>query len=184
MKVIIGILLVGAIFKLSFGVLNGESSDFATPVDSLGQVIDVLDYGATMHMGTHDNIEDLLSSIKSKYKGKAVILDLWGTFCRPCLSDFKNSPAKKAALKELDVHMVYLCAGQTSNPNQWKKVVNRDILIGDHIYLDRALTQAYRDKFNIKNFPNYILIDKNGEYKTRIISAVADINIETFKAHL
>ena len=184
MKVIIGIVILGSIFKLGFERDNFASIDYSESRDSLGQVIDVLDYGATLHMGTHEDIDELLTSIESKYKGKAVILDLWGTFCKPCLSDFKNSPAIKAELKEIDVHMVYLCAGQSSNPNEWKKVVNRDKLIGDHIYLDRKLTRAYMDKFTIRNYPNYILIDKNGEYKQRIISAVGDINIEKFKTHL
>lgn len=184
MKFLIGILLVGAIWKLSFDKGPTEHIAYNLANDSLGQVIEVKDFGATLHTSTHKTIEDLLSSIQNKYKGKSVILDLWGTFCKPCLSDFKNSPAIKAQLKEMDVHMVYLCAGQSSQPLQWKKVIDANKLVGDHIYLDSKLCRAYMDKFKIRNYPNYILINKNGEYKTRIISAVGDINIEKFKEHL
>jgi thiol-disulfide isomerase/thioredoxin len=183
-KYLIGIAVLGLVYQFGFTKSSGSEIEAVEVIDSLGQVIDTYDFGATLHMGTHENIDDLLEDVKDKYKGQAVILDLWGTFCKPCLSDFKISPAKKAQLKDMDVHMVYLCAGKSSNPAEWKKVVERDKLIGDHIYMDRALTQAYMDKFEIRRYPNYILIDKEGNFKTRIISAVNDINIERFQEHL
>jgi thiol-disulfide isomerase/thioredoxin len=183
-KYIFSIALIGIIYQFGFNIENEGQIDSVQTLDSLGQKIASHDFGATLYMGSHESIDDLLSVIKDKYKGKAVILDLWGTFCKPCLSDFKNSPAKKAQLKEIDVHMVYLCAGKSSNPVEWKKVIERDQLIGDHIYLDRALTDGYMNKFEIKRYPNYILIDKEGNYKTRIISAVNDINIERFQEYL
>lgn len=183
-KFIISIALLGSIFQLSYNGKSKDNTESIQTLDSLGQKIATHDFGATLYMGSHESIDDLLTEIKNKYKGKAVILDLWGTFCKPCLSDFKNSPAKKGLLKEMDVHMVYLCAGKSSNIVEWKKVIERDQLIGDHIYLDRALTDGYMSKFEIRRYPNYILIDKEGNFKTKIISAVNDINIEQFKEYL
>ncbi len=184
-KFIAGFILIGLVVGIGFSSQTKNLSSKVESLDSLGQHIKSHDFGADMYMGTHAEIDDLLQVIKEKYKGKAVILDLWGTFCKPCLSDFKNSPAKKEQLKdELDVHMVYLCAGMSSNVNEWSKVVERDHLVGDHIYLDRRMTMAYREKFDIKRYPNYILIDKDGKYKTKLIRAVYDIRVETFKDHL
>ncbi|WP_235295740.1 TlpA family protein disulfide reductase [Portibacter marinus] len=184
-KVFSAIIVVGLLAGLGISRNNGDSETIVTSQDSLGQRIASHDFGADMYVGTHQNIEDLLAVIQKKYAGKAVIFDLWGTFCKPCLSDFKNSPAKKAVLKEeYDVHMVYLCAGMSSNFNEWKKVIERDQLVGDHIYLDNNLTMAYREKFDVKRYPNYILMDKEGNYKPNLIRAVSDIHVDNFKAHL
>lgn len=183
-KYIISLALIGIIYQFGFNKKSQGLIDAVQTLDSLGQKIATHDFGASLYMGSHESIDDLLADIQNRYKGKAVILDLWGTFCKPCLSDFKNSPGKKAQLKEMDVHMVYLCAGKSSNPVEWKKIIERDELVGDHIYLDRALTDGYMNKFEIKRYPNYILIDREGNYKTRIISAVNDIDIERFKQHL
>ncbi|GLR16237.1 TlpA family protein disulfide reductase [Portibacter lacus] len=184
-KIIIGILVVGSMIAAGNMYSNkADDVEFVTSTDSLGQFVENLDFGATLYNGTHEDIVELLDALKSKYQGKAVILDLWGTFCGPCLSDFKNSPAKKKELLEMDVHVVYLCAGMSSNANEWKKIIKRDKLVGDHIYLDRRLSMAYREHFGIRNYPNYILLDTKGEFKQNIISAVGDISIERFKEHI
>ena len=148
--------------------------------DSLGEEVRTFEFGADLYTGTHSNIEDLLSFNQKKYKGKTVILDLWGTFCRPCISDFKNSPAIKEELLKKNVHMVYLCAGKSSAPAKWTEIIQNLELKGDHVYLDRALTNGYMEKFEVRSYPSYIIMDKRGEFHKNIISGVGDIKVDTF----
>lgn len=184
-KFIAGIIVIGLIAGIGFSSKSSTKSEIKMTTDSLGYKIQSHEFGADLYMGTHTDIDEFLEVVKKKYEGRAAILDLWGTFCKPCLSDFKNSPAKKAELKEkMDVHVVYLCAGMSSNIKEWQKIVERDQLVGDHIYMDRTMTMAYREKFGIKRYPNYILLDKEGNFKTKIISAVSDIQVDQFQQHL
>jgi len=184
-KVISGIVVIALFCGFSFNCTSSGNANVLSSQDSLGQYVESYDFGADLYVASHQNIEDLLSVIQKKYEGKAVILDLWGTFCKPCLEDFKKSPAVKAQLKEEhDVHMVYLCAGMSSKPNDWKKIIERDQLHGDHIYMDTGITMADRKKFDVKRYPNYVLMDKEGNFKTNIISAVSKINVSSFQHHL
>lgn len=152
--------------------------------DSIGDHVESFDFGAELYVSNDTDIEVLLEKIKEKHKGKTMILDLWGTFCGPCLKDFKNSSDIKKELIENDVVMVYLCAGISSKPDEWKKVIERSELVGDHIYMDRTITRAYMAKFKFKRYPGYLVIDKEGNYRRNLISSVSSVKVDQFLAKI
>jgi thiol-disulfide isomerase/thioredoxin len=185
MNKIISVFLLGFLLFCAKPVMSNVLCSVSFSLqDSLGEDVRSYPFGANLFTGTHQSIDDLLDAIKIKYRGKTVILDLWGTFCKPCISDFKNSPKIKEELLGLDVHMVYLCAGKSSAPAKWTEIIQELELKGDHIYLDRTLTNSYMEKFGVRSYPSYVILDSDGDFHKNQISGVGDINLKSFKKRL
>ncbi len=152
--------------------------------DSLGKIVEHYDFGADLYVSSFQDVEGMLKTILEKHKGKSIILDLWGTFCPPCIADFKNSSDIKKQLRDMDVVMVYLCAGRSSNPSKWKEVIEENKLVGTHIYMDSDMTSKYMEKFNFRNYPGYVFVDKNGKYDRFLVRGVASIHPPSFNAKI
>lgn len=179
MKKILILIPILSLMAFNWGHFSMEQSTKTEEIP-LGDFVDNYDFGASLYTSNQTDIEELLTSIKKKYKGKTVILDLWGTFCKPCLRDFENSTEIKKELKQNDIQMVYLCAGISSAPQKWEEVISQFELVGDHVYLDRQMTRGFMSKFGFKRYPSYLVIDKDGEYKKNIVFGVANLRIESF----
>ena len=46
------------------------------------------------------------------YKGKIIYMDVWGTWCQPCVNAIKASPAMKEAVKDYDIVYLYFAYSQ------------------------------------------------------------------------
>ncbi len=182
-----------SILVVSFIVLNASRSseisdaqieEISYEQDSLGTFVKAFDFGATSFISSHEEVDEMLKVIKKENQGKTVILDLWGTFCKPCISDFKNSTQIKEDLKKANVEMVYLCAGKSSNPAKWSELIASLELKGTHIYMDRSMTNQYMEKFGFQRYPSYLVIDENGNYHKNIMNAVGDLTVKSFFSKL
>lgn len=163
--------ILSIFFSISIACITYSQSSAA-----LGEFAKELDFGAALYTATHDNIDALLEDVKKEYKGRMVILDLWGTFCKPCMNDFKNGKETKQKLREENVEMLYLCAGMSSTPAKWMEVIKDQELKGNHIYLDHKLARAFMQKFGIKRYPGYVVLTESGEFKSGLIYNFPSVN--------
>ncbi|GAB5523865.1 MAG: hypothetical protein Roseis2KO_17370 [Roseivirga sp.] len=109
-----------------------------------------------------DSEDDILAQLKNKYKGKVIYIDVWATWCRPCIGEFSYMPDVKENLKgEKDVVFVYLCA--QSKEESWKTMVKKHSLIGDNLYLDDDKYAMFDKMVNVTGFPTYLVITKEGK---------------------
>lgn len=103
---------------------------------------------------TTNNLVDLAT-----LKGKPIYIDVWASWCGPCMKELPNS--KKVAAKfKGRIHMVYL--NIDDNETAWRKVMKNQKLEGVNLRGDEATSRKIKDDFNIRAIPRYILIDKNG----------------------
>jgi thiol-disulfide isomerase/thioredoxin len=107
-----------------------------------------------------ESTENILFQIKEKHKGKVVYVDVWATWCGPCISEFSYLKELKSQALE-DVVFVYLCA--QSSEEAFTTMVKKFELTGDNYFLNAKQYQVFDKEVEIAGFPTYLVITKEGK---------------------
>lgn len=107
--------------------------------------------------------EKILRKIIEPYKGKIILLDIWGTWCGPCKQRLQHSQEEYERLKDFEI--VYLYLANRSSDESWKNVIKEYKIEGDnvvHYNLPAEQQSAVESFIGINGYPTYKLIDRNG----------------------
>ena len=101
----------------------------------------------------------VIETIVSKHKNKVVFVDLWATWCAPCLDAMQRFKNTKNEFRDKDVVFVYLT--NSSSPRKlWEEKIKG---IGDeHYYLTDSQWEYIMGHFGFNAIPAYILYSKEG----------------------
>ena len=107
--------------------------------------------------------EQILRKLIEPYRGKLILLDIWGTWCGPCKNALSHSQEEYERLKDYDLVYLYLANG--SSEELWKNVIKMYDVTGDnvvHYNLPQAQQNAIEAFLQVHAFPTYKLIDRDG----------------------
>ena len=101
-----------------------------------------------------------IDSIVKINKGKVIYMDCWATWCGPCIAEMPNSKILIDEYKTKNVAFVFICLD--SEERNWKAVLSKYSLAGQHYFLSKNQSNDFRDIFGITGVPHYILFDREG----------------------
>lgn len=106
------------------------------------------------------NGKNLLDSIIHENNGKVLFVDLWATWCRPCLNGMKTAKEIMPRYKNKDIEFIYLCVNSTEE--NWKGVLSKYKVGGKHYYCDKEQSKDIRRALSVEGIPHYMIINKDG----------------------
>ena len=99
------------------------------------------------------------------FRGKAVMIDVWATWCGPCIS---QKPAFEQLALDFDADEVqFLSISVDDSLEKWKNFLNKNGETNERIkelILVDEMKKAFIAKYSVTSFPRYILIDKDGKF--------------------
>ena len=98
----------------------------------------------------------------SDFKGKIIYIDVWATWCGPCVTEIPSTIEFQKSLQGNN-DVVFLNVSVDKNVEAWKnKVIKEKEWEGIHIILNRKQYDSLAINYRLVGIPQYILIDQNG----------------------
>ena len=119
----------------------------------------------------------ILSDLEGKsfdlnlYEGNVIILNIWATWCKPCIAEFESLEKLKEKFKDKNIKIVAVSNEDLKLINSFLDKRNFDL---EFIKLNGDLSY-----FNAYSLPTTVVFDKNGDESFRLTGGV-DFNTNNF----
>ncbi|MEL7122409.1 MAG: TlpA disulfide reductase family protein, partial [Bacteroidota bacterium] len=158
-----------------------EAIEVSTNTNPIGASQGKLSSGGELILAEQENVDNLLASIRAKYPNKAILLDVWATWCGPCIHDMKTSAENIEKLRAMDVEVVYVCVEEGSDAEKWQKKVAELDLNTTHVFLDKKLSGEIMEYFDLRGYPSHLFINKKGKYIRDLVHSISRADLDKVK---
>ncbi|WP_303316242.1 TlpA disulfide reductase family protein [Flavivirga abyssicola] len=94
------------------------------------------------------------------FKGKYVFIDLWATWCGPCIQQIPYLEKIEKKYHGKNIVFISISTDKLSDYDKWKKMVKEKGLTGIQLYAKGD--ESFKKEYGITSIPRFILIDPNG----------------------
>lgn len=105
------------------------------------------------------------SDLIEEFKGEYILIDVWATWCHPCVADFQYKDSIDAFIKDKNITKLYISIDKPEWEERWRKSIKYNKLSGNHIRPNDEFIIDMWDKIGgVKGaIPRYVLINTKGE---------------------
>ena len=97
----------------------------------------------------------------SDFLGKVVYLDLWATWCGPCVGEI---PALEKLISEMEgTNVVFLSVSVDTDEKAWQKMLKARAMKGTHGISPGNFNAPIAKAYQVNGIPRYVLIDQEGK---------------------
>lgn len=160
----------------SFMKIDGENNDliynfisqnvtdkkFKEEVETTYQNSKKITKGVPAPAFTYANYNGGETSLES-LKGKVVYIDVWATWCMPCLQEIPALQELEKKFHGKEVAFVSISIDAEKDHARWREFIETKQLKGIQLIADKAWKSQIVEDYVIKGIPRFILIDKEGK---------------------
>ncbi|TVR70465.1 MAG: TlpA family protein disulfide reductase [Marinilabiliales bacterium] len=94
----------------------------------------------------------------SDLSGKLIYIDVWATWCGPCIAEHPHWNTLMEEYEGKDVAFLAISTDNTREP--WEKMVTEKNMQGYNWYAENAWESEISEHFNIRAIPRFLLLDR------------------------
>jgi len=110
----------------------------------------------------YENFAGGKSSLQD-FQGEYVYIDLWATWCKPCLEEMPALERLNREYREKGIKFVSISIDKRNDYQKWRKMVDDRQLGGTQLIADKAWESDFVQSYEIKSIPRFILLDREGK---------------------
>lgn len=111
-----------------------------------------------------------LKELLAPYNGKVVYLDIWGTWCGPCIEEMTRhtKPLKEHFRNRNDLVYLYLAMDEDTDNEKWKQFVLLNTVSGYHLRKNNTgiapfWEELQKPEVSSQLYPTYVIFDRTGK---------------------
>ena len=116
----------------------------------------------------------------SDFKGQAVFLDFWASWCGPCIGAVPHLEQLKQRARDQQVVFLNISLDPA---DEWHQAVEEHGLTGVHVHAPGGWQAAVAQLYQVRGIPSYFLVGPDGRMDGRV-NHVSDVYIEEVVARI
>lgn len=97
----------------------------------------------------------------SDYKGKVVFIDIWATWCAPCIAEMPFLKRVEHGMEEEDIVFLSVC-GNTKEVD-WLNYLKKNNSTGEQLWLPEGTNSPFFRQIAGSGIPRFVILDKAGK---------------------
>lgn len=97
------------------------------------------------------------------FSGKLLYIDLWASWCGPCIAEFPAARELEAAFAN-DDRLVFLAISLDDLEKDWLRGIQQHKPVGEQFWIKGAFKSDFARDYSVSGIPHYLLIDENGNF--------------------
>lgn len=95
-------------------------------------------------------------------KGKVVLVDVWATWCGPCIGEIPSLKKLEEEMKGKDVQIISLSTDDPKDKEKWQKMIVDKELGGMQLFAGGP-GNDFSKYYKVNTIPRFLVFDKNGK---------------------